>query len=180
VAPGLRCPTTTPLSLPPSHPPTLTPPRTARRFRQTGRHTARVAKFTITVVIGVVVGAVAFSIETAVDAITTWRLRGLSLALADAEAAGVDFAGTLIPAWLSIALSGASLAFLASALVVVVAPAATGAGVALVMATLNGVDVPKARSVRSPRAGPRATPLARCTPFLEAFFRALSASRFDT
>jgi hypothetical protein len=122
----------------------------------------------------------AWSLVSDDDAITTWRLRGLSLALADAEAAGVDFAGTLIPAWLSIALSGASLAFLASALVVVVAPAATGAGVALVMATLNGVDVPKARSVRSPRAGPRATPLARCTPFLEAFFRALSASRFDT
>lgn len=47
-----------------------------------------------------------------------------------------------MPAWFVLTSTGALLAFTASILVVRVAPAATGAGVALVMANLNGRDAP--------------------------------------
>eukprot|EP00976_Prorocentrum_cordatum_P081085 1184251-Prorocentrum_minimum.AAC.6 len=51
-----------------------------------------------------------------------------------------------LPAWGNIALyliSGLACALVASLLTVFIAPAATGAGVALVMSNLNGLNVPK-------------------------------------
>ena len=55
----------------------------------------------------------------------------------------------VFPAWLIMATTGATLALVASILVVRIAPAASGAGVALVMANLNGIHVPKLLAVET-------------------------------
>jgi H+/Cl- antiporter ClcA len=94
------------------------------------------------------VGVLAFCIELAVDTVARARLRAMSWAIeltvaadgadADTDSHHLRGIGDLVPAWLVMMSSGAVLAFAASLLVVRVAPAATGAGVALVMANLNG------------------------------------------
>lgn len=108
------------------------------------------ATWVITIIIGISVGALAFCIESAVDHITRARLHALAWAIARVEekrkTASVESEFHLLdlaPASLMVTIIGMHLALLASFLVLHIAPAAAGAGVALVMANLNGIHIPK-------------------------------------
>lgn len=89
------------------------------------------------------IGALAFAIEHFVTVLTALRLRWAHAAIVSAPSAPI------LAAWAVLASTAAALALVASVLVVKVAPPATGAGVALVMASLNGVHVPKLLSLRT-------------------------------
>ena len=89
------------------------------------------------------IGALAFAIEHFVTVLTALRLRWAHAAIVSAPSAPI------LAAWAILASTAAALALVASVLVVKVAPPATGAGVALVMASLNGVHVPKLLSLRN-------------------------------
>ena len=89
------------------------------------------------------IGALAFAIEHFVTVLTALRLRWAHAAIVSAPSEPI------LAAWAVLASTAAALALVASVLVVKVAPPATGAGVALVMASLNGVHVPKLLSLRT-------------------------------
>lgn len=89
------------------------------------------------------IGALAFAIEHFVTVLTALRLRWAHAAIVSAPSSPI------LAAWAVLASTAAALALVASVLVVKVAPPATGAGVALVMASLNGVHVPKLLSLRN-------------------------------
>ena len=89
------------------------------------------------------IGALAFAIEHFVTVLTALRLRWAHAAIVSAPSAPI------LAAWAVLASTAAALALVASVLVVKVAPPATGAGVALVMASLNGVHVPKLLALRT-------------------------------
>lgn len=110
-----------------------------RPFRRTGRHTARVAKWAVTLVIGAAVGALAFLVEHSVTVTTRARL-AIAQRVLDANAD--DPLRGVLAASLVAAASAVLLAVPAALLALRVAPAAAGAGVALVMASLDGVHVP--------------------------------------
>ena len=117
-------------------------PRRARSFRRAGRHTANVKKWVITLVIGTVTGLLAFAMEHSITVLVRARLTLISRA-ARAAARLASPSASAAAALAAAAASASALAAAASALVVFVAPAATGAGVALVMASLNGVHIPE-------------------------------------
>ena len=114
----------------------------ARSFRRAGRHTSNVKKWVVTLVIGTVTGILAFCMEHSITVLVRARLKLISRA-ARAAACLASPAASAASALAAAAVSASALAAAASTLVVFVAPAATGAGVALVMASLNGVHVPE-------------------------------------
>ena len=123
-------------------------PRRARSFRRAGRHTANVKKWVITLVIGTVTGLLAFAMEHSITVLVRARLTLISRA-ARAAARLASPPASAAAALAVAAASASALAAAASALVVFVAPAATGAGVALVMASLNGVHIPELLGVKA-------------------------------
>ena len=84
--------------------------------------------------IGVSVGLIAYAMDTAIDVLGGLRYGGTRWLILHAN---------MFVAWLFNATVAVSLAGLASALVVGVAPAAAGSGVPEVMAYLNGVAMPR-------------------------------------
>ena len=113
----------------------------ARSFRRAGRHTANVKKWVITLVIGTVTGLLAFAMEHSITVLVRARLTFISRAALAVAPEAPETTTAAARRWRR-RWSGSALAAAASALVVFVAPAAAGAGVALVMASLNGVHVP--------------------------------------
>jgi len=114
----------------------------ARSFRRAGRHTANVKKWVITLVIGTVTGLLAFAMEHSITVLVRARLTFISRAALAVAPEAPETTAAAASALAAAVVSGSALAAAASALVVFVAPAAAGAGVALVMASLNGVHVP--------------------------------------
>ena len=114
----------------------------ARSFRRAGRHTANVKKWVITLVIGTVTGLLAFAMEHSITVLVRARLTFISRAALAVAPEAPETTTAAASALAAAVVSGSALAAAASALVVFVAPAAAGAGVALVMASLNGVHVP--------------------------------------
>ena len=114
----------------------------ARSFRRAGRHTANVKKWVITLVIGTVTGLLAFAMEHSITVLVRARLTLISRAALAVAPEAPETTAAAASALAAAVVSGSALAAAASALVVFVAPAAAGAGVALVMASLNGVHVP--------------------------------------
>ena len=89
----------------------------------------------------------AFLMEHSITVLVRGRLNLISRATAAAARLGSP-AASAASALAAAAVSASALAAAASALVVFVAPAATGAGVALVMASLNGVHIPELLSAK--------------------------------
>ena len=124
------------------------PESSASRRRRSfyGYTGATLVKSVLCVVVGVVVGALAFSIDAAVNeiyALKQWLILERfepSLDAAAAAAAAVRDA----PRWPPFAFAGTclGLVLVASSLCVFWAPQAAGGGVTLVMAYLNGTNVP--------------------------------------
>ena len=85
--------------------------------------------------------------EHSITVLVRGRLNLISRATAAAARLGSP-AASAASALAAAAVSASALAAAASALVVFVAPAATGAGVALVMASLNGVHIPELLSAK--------------------------------
>jgi len=109
-----------------------------RVFREMGRHRSSLTKLTITFFIGISIGITAFLIEYALQLFASLRLQLLSLAGQSYMISCLMYVG-----------SGLCMAVLAGVMTVFWAPAATGAGVALVMTNLNGINVPRLLETRT-------------------------------